>query len=136
MRRRGRRFFERREAKAETTFSRANALLHITFTFFETRETQHATRARSFARIYGVFLSSRARAYIVWAFSHTFSLSHYIRQLGTRRLRASTTSSSFASSPIPPNVFPKALPHFFPEVRASMARSTSSFFCTWCMVYM
>ena len=40
MRRRGRRFFERREAKAETTFSRANALLHITFTFFETRETR------------------------------------------------------------------------------------------------
>ena len=39
MRRRGRRFFERREAKAETTFSRANALLHM-IPFFETRETQ------------------------------------------------------------------------------------------------
>jgi hypothetical protein len=60
-------------------------------------------------------------------------------------LRTSTRHASFESVddvivfrlvPDTPERLPNALPHFFPEARASMARSTSSFFCTWCMVYM
>ena len=87
MRRRGRRFFERGEAKAETTFSRANALLHITFTFFETRETQHETRARSFAHIWCFLVVARSCVHRMGIQSHVFAVA----------LHTSTRHASFES---------------------------------------
>jgi hypothetical protein len=80
-------FFERREAKAETTFSRANALLHITFTFFETRETQHETRARSFAHIWCFLVVARSCVHRMGIQSHVFAVA----------LHTSTRHASFES---------------------------------------
>ena len=80
-------FFERREAKAETTFSRANALLHM-IPFFETREDE--TRAELLpARL-------RVRCFLVVARScvHRMGIQSHVF---TVALHTSTRHASFES---------------------------------------
>ena len=98
-------FFERREAKAETTFSRANALLHM-IPFFETREDETRAELPARSRVRCFLVVARSCVHRMGIQSHVFAVA-LIRQLGTRRLESVDDVIVFRLVPDTPERLPE-----------------------------